>query len=320
MSEARVPNFIDADRLVGITEFLCRRVRGQEESLRVVGEAVQRAEMGMAPVGRPMASFLFLGPTGVGKTETALALSEFLYGTEKALKRFDMAEYQTKSAVEQLIGDRSSAGLMGHAVDDLMARNGGGILLFDEIEKADKDLSTVFLSALDAGHITMATGESKRMDHFYFIFTSNLGSAEAIRMQRLPQKTIERRVLDAAQKWFRPELFARFQERLVFNRLSFDIQREIADGLLARKVRELRASYGMTLRYTPDVVSALMDIGYTKLLGARPMRGAVEREIGNAVTKYILSGGNSSGAVLIAFDPSNGFTANRDEEHLKVFN
>lgn len=296
----RVANLVDMDRLGDLGTYLKARVRGQDDVLDVVAKAVQRAESGFAPVGRPMASFLFLGPTGVGKTESALSLSEFLYGDEDHLKRFDMAEYQSREAIIQLLGDprTGTSGLMGLALKDEALGADGGILLFDEIEKADSGLSTVFLSALDAGHITTADGTTHRLDHLYLIFTSNLGSADAIRMQRLPQETISRRVLEAATKFFRPELLARFQEKLVFNRLSYEVQREIALGLLNKQQAYVLAVHGAMLRWDEEVVTYLMDRGFTKQLGARPMRAAIEREVGDVLTRLLMSGEMLAGALL----------------------
>ncbi len=290
----RIPNMMDADRLIGLYDFLSSRVRGQDRALRIIANAVQRAELGLASPDRPMASFLCLGPTGVGKTETILALSEFLYGTASAVARFDMAEYQDRNAIVRLLGDREEQGILGREID---RRPEGGILLFDEIEKADQGLSTVFLSVLDAGRVTMGTGETKGVTSFYVAFTSNLGSADAIKMQRLPQTTVERRVLAAATDYFRPELLARFQEKLVFNRLSYEVQEEVAEGMLTRALAGIKRSHGLRISFDRKVIVALMSMGYTKELGARPMRSTVEREVGDAVRRYILSNGDPSAAV-----------------------
>lgn len=305
----RIPNHLDAERLGGLYHFLTARVRGQEGALREISSAVQRAELGLASPDRPKASFLLLGPTGVGKTETVLAMSEFLYGATNAVARFDMAEYQDKKGIERLLGDRDRQGLLGDEIDKRVEE--GGILLFDEIEKADRDLSTVFLGLLDAARITMATGETKNVANFYIAFTSNLGSAEAIKMQRLPQTTIERRVLLAASDHFRPELLARFENRLVFSRLSYEIQKEIAEGMLRSKLKAIEGMYGLRFSYDESVVVALMAIGYTKELGARPMRNAVERQVGDAVRRYLLSGGDPSGAVEL-FVRDGGFELRTD--------
>lgn len=261
-------------------------------ALRRVAGAVQRAEVGLAKSGRPKASFLLLGPTGVGKTETALALSQFLFGSEEHMVRFDMAEYQEADASSKMLGaNKETQGLLGDALDK---HPDGGIILFDEIEKAHKDMTTIFLSALDAARITMSTGRTRDLSLWYLIFTSNLGSGDAIKMDNVPYATLERYVINVATDYFRPELFARFQEKIVYNRLPLEIQKDIATRLIIKEIQHIQDvlrkrfnSSSLSVLYEPALVAFLVRKGYNRLLGARPMRDTIERLMGDAVVGWL---------------------------------
>lgn len=289
--------------LAELLPYLSSRIRGQAQALKEVAEAVARAEMGYAPPGRPKSSILMLGPTGVGKTESILSVARFLYGTEAATRihRFDMAEFQVQESLGLLLGSSlSEEGVLGRALDAINAA-GGGILLFDEIEKAHRDLAKVFLGMMDAARVRMANGVEKDCSRAYLFFTSNLGSHDAIRMENLPYTTIRRRVQHAAQSYFSPELYARFSALVVFNRLSLEVQMEIAEDMIRAELGRLEAIEGRQLRITEDVSRFLRRVGYDRYLGARPMRKAVETHLANALVSLKLAesgAGQLEGSVI----------------------
>lgn len=278
--------------LTELSQFLNQRIKGQDFAASRVTSAVQRAELGLRKPNRPKAVFLFLGPTGVGKTETTLNLARFLYGTADAVARFDMAEYGNDDSIQRLLGDsRDRQGLLGEAID---ARPEGGILLLDEIEKAHQRVSKVFLAATDAARVTMSTGETKDLSNWYIVFTSNLGSADAVKMEGVPYSMLERTVMQAATAFFAPETIARFQHKIVFNSLTYDIQRSVAADLIDRETeliaRTAAVRYGVPIgvTYAKEVVTFLVRKGYTREMGARHMRDAIESHLGDPVAQWML--------------------------------
>src|SRR5438874_9065424 len=224
------------ERLRQLQSHLSDRIRGQNHVIPRVVSALHRGELGLTTPNRPRGSFLFLGPTGVGKTELSLAFTDYLLGKDK-LFRFDMSEYQTQESLGVLLGGRiGEIGLLGMVV----AKSVTGTLLFDEIEKAHPRVLDVFLQILDAARVTMASGETLDLSGFYIVFTSNIAAAEIINLQHSSFATMERHVLAKAQQTLRPELYARITEKLVFNRLSYDVQMEIARLHIARELSFLR--------------------------------------------------------------------------------
>jgi ATP-dependent Clp protease ATP-binding subunit ClpB len=248
-----------------------------------VVSALHRGELGLTTLNRPRGSFLFLGPTGVGKTELSLAFTDYLLGKDK-LFRFDMSEYQTQESLGVLLGGRvGETGLLGMMV----AKSVTGTLLFDEIEKSHPRVLDVFLQMLDAARVTMASGETLDLSGFYIVFTSNIAAAEIINLQHSSFATMERHVLAKAQRTLRPELYARITEKLVFNRLSYDVQMEIARLHIARELSFLRDK-GFDLTLGHSVVSFLMQRGFHPRLGARPLRDH-RKHLRGAVADALLS-------------------------------
>jgi ATP-dependent Clp protease ATP-binding subunit ClpB len=287
-------------RLHGLETFLRQRIRGQNQVVPRVVSILQRGELGLTKPTRPRGSFLFLGPTGVGKTEITLAFTEFLFGKEK-LSRFDMSEYQTQESLGLLLGAKlGERGTLGMAYD----RSSVGTLLFDEIEKAHPRVLDVFLQILDAARVTMASGDTLDFSRFYIVLTSNIGAAEILHIQHSTHATMERHVLTRAQQSLRPEMFARITEKLVFNRLSYDDQLEIANLLLENELEFLN-SRGFALTPNKSVLPFLVQRGFHPKLGARPMRDAIEKLIGDAVSTDLLTGGDANG--LLAVDGNGGF-------------
>ena len=250
--------------------------------------------MGLTKRSRPRGSFLFLGPTGVGKTQVTIAFTEFLMSPDH-LFRFDMSEYQTPESIGVLLGGKlGERGTLALARD----RHDHGTLLCDEIEKAHPRVLDIFLQILDAARVTMANGETLDLSGFYIVFTSNIAAAEILELQHSTFATMERHVLTRAQQTMRPELYARISEKLVFNKLTYDVQLEIARVLLAQEVEFLRAG-GHNIEPSEAVLSFLVRRGFHPRLGARPMRDMVEKSIGDAVANELLTGGTGSGKLTV---------------------
>ena len=283
------PLQISKDRLEHLRHLeahLCEQILGQDHVISRVVSVLHRGELGLSTPGRPRGSFLFLGPTGVGKTELALAFTRYLFGNEK-LFRFDMSEYQTQESLGLLLGGKlGEIGLLGLAV----AKSSTGTLLFDEIEKAHPRVLDVFLQILDAARVTMANGETLDLSGFYIVFTSNLGGADILNLQHSSFATMERHVLARAQQSLRPELFARITEKLVFDRLSYDVQLDIAKLHIDRELAFLRGK-GFNLTAGESVMSFLMQRGFHPRLGARPLRDAIEKHLRGAIAEATLAEG-----------------------------
>ena len=247
-------------------------IKGQDHVLPRICSVLQRGELNLAHPHRPKGSFLLVGPTGVGKTEITIAFTEYLCGIDH-LHRFDMSEFQNQSSVGLLLGNSSSdSGMLGRALD----KHTRGTLLFDEMEKAHPLVLDLFLQILDAGRITLANGETRNLNNYYIVFTSNIGAGEAMRMESSAFATIERTVLRRVDQVLRPELVARINEKLVFNRLPYTIQREICELMIGREVERLNG-LGHDLAVEAATVETLVREGFHRTLGARPMRNTVDR-------------------------------------------
>ena len=281
-------------RLRSLTQILHTEIRGQNQVLPRVVSVVQRGEFGLTKPGRPRGSFLLLGPTGVGKTETVVVLTRQIFGAEK-LFRFDMSEFQTQESLGLLLGREAGRdGLSGRPCANAPAE---GSLLFDEAEKAHPRVLDIMLQLLDAARITVATGQTLDFSGFYVWLTSNIGSAELMSLQHSNDATLERHVLSRAQQALRPEIFARITEKLVFNRLSYEHQLEIAEKFLSREV-EFLTSRGHKLELDKSVLPFLVRKGFHPKLGARPMRDATEKLVGDAVAGALLANGSAEGCLM----------------------
>jgi ATP-dependent Clp protease ATP-binding subunit ClpB len=259
-------------------------IKGQDHVLPRICSVLQRGELNLAHPQRPKGSFLFVGPTGVGKTEITLAFTEYLCGSDH-LHRFDMSEFQNQSSVGLLLGSSTTdTGMLGRALD----KNSRGTLLFDEMEKAHPLVLDLFLQILDAGRITLANGETRDLNNYYIVFTSNIGAGEAMRMESSAFATIERTVLRRVDQVLRPELVARINEKLVFNRLPYAIQREICELMIGREVDRLNG-LGHALVIEAATVENLVREGFHRTLGARPMRNTVDRFLQELVSKTALA-------------------------------
>jgi ATP-dependent Clp protease ATP-binding subunit ClpB len=283
------------ERLQQLDQVLRVEIRGQSQVLPRIISTVKRGELNLTKPGRPRGSFLLLGPTGVGKTETVVVLTRQIFGAEK-LFRFDMSEFQTQESLGLLLGARlGETGYLGA----MRERAAEGSILFDEAEKAHPRVLDILLQLLDAARITVATGQTLDFSGFYIWMTSNIGSAELMGLQHSNDATLERHVLSRAQQALRPEIFARINEKLVFNRLSYEHQLEIAEKFLSREV-EFLASRGYKLELEKSVLPFLVRKGFHPKLGARPMRDATEKLLGDALTECLLAGQIVGGSLCVS--------------------
>ncbi len=284
----------DLEKLRGLPAHLHREIKGQEHVLDRVCSVLTRGELGMAHPRRPKGSFLFVGPTGVGKTELTNVFTSYL-GDGAAPIRFDMSEYQLQKSVDKLIGEnKHDSGLLGRALGHAKQ----GTLLFDEIEKAHSLVLDLFLQILEDARITLATGETLDLRAFYVVFTSNIGSSEAMRMESAPFASIERTVLARVNQTLRPELVGRVTDKVVFARLNYATQRAICEAMIASEQARLR-TLGHEIEVGSDAVEFLVRQGYHRTLGARPMRATVERFLQDAVAESVLLHGKACGCLTV---------------------
>ncbi|MFF0016489.1 ATP-dependent Clp protease ATP-binding subunit [Streptomyces sp. NPDC005374] len=288
----------EKDRLLGLADHLHERVVGQEEAVRVVSDAVLRSRAGLASPDRPIGSFLFLGPTGVGKTELARALAESLFGSEDRMVRLDMSEYQERHTVSRLVG--APPGYVGHEeagqLTEAVRRHPYSLLLLDEVEKAHPDVFNILLQVLDDGRLTDAQGRTVDFTNTVIVMTSNLGS-DAITRRGAgigfgPQSDEEARreqILRPLREHFRPEFLNRIDEIVVFRQLTGEQLRDITKLLLERTRRLLHAQ-GVTVDFTDSAIDWLAERGYQPEYGARPLRRTIQREVDNQLSRLLLDG------------------------------
>ncbi len=284
----------EIERLRGLEAHLRARIRGQDHAIPRIAAAFCRGALGLASPDRPRGSLLFVGPTGTGKTETAACATEFVFGAGH-LVPFDMSEYQDQAAINKLLGaGRDDPGLLGRALE----MSPGGTFLFDELEKAHPLVLDLFLQILWEGRITVATGRQFRLTDYFVVFTSNVGSIEAMRMERLSFASVEQAVLRRVEQSLRPELVGRIDERIVFGRLSPDVQREICELEVARETARLRG-LGYDLEISREAMEFLAREGYDPHHGARPMRRTAERFLQQAVMRSLFAYGCVRGRVVV---------------------
>jgi ATP-dependent Clp protease ATP-binding subunit ClpB len=303
----------EVHKLLHLEQQLHRRVVGQDEAVQVVAEAVRRSRSGLSDPRRPIGSFLFLGPTGVGKTELARALAETLFDDERALIRLDMSEYQEKHTVARLIG--APPGYVGFdeggQLTEAIRRRPYAVILFDEIEKAHPDVFNVLLQVLDDGRLTDGQGRTVDFRNTLLIMTSNLGS-ERIRAftddtSSGQYELMKRAVLDEARKAFRPEFLNRVDEIVVFHVLKSEQLRRIVDIQLEQLRRRLEARH-ITLDLTPALIEHIARIGYEPDYGARPLKRAIQKELETPLAKALLEGRVRDGQHVIADAGADGTT------------
>lgn len=318
----------EAERLLHMEERLHQRVIGQDHAIRVVADAIRRGRAGMKDPRRPLGNFIFLGPTGVGKTELARALAHFLFDDESNMVRVDMSEYMEKHTVSRLIG--APPGYVGYdeggQLTEAVRRRPFRVVLFDEIEKAHQDVFNILLQILEDGRLTDGHGRTVDFSNTVVIMTSNLGTAELGRQAvgfRTGQDTESGReklrasVEDALKRAFRPEFLNRIDEIVIFDPLTQEQIEQIV-GLMMGEVSKRLAERGVTAELTPAARQWLAKEGFDPTFGARPLRRAMQRHVENPLSRAILAGEFPEGSHVLVDASPEGLTFRKAEEKVEV--
>ncbi|MBI3320590.1 MAG: AAA family ATPase, partial [Candidatus Omnitrophica bacterium] len=287
----------EREKLVHMEARIQQRVIGQQEAVAAVSNAIRRARAGLADPNRPLGSFLFLGPTGVGKTELARALAEFLFDDENLLVRIDMSEYMEQHTVSRLIG--APPGYVGYEeggqLTEAVRRKPYCVILFDEIEKAHQDVLNALLQLLDDGRLTDGQGRVVSFKNTVVIMTSNIGSHLLSDQWSVISEQQKEQILETVRKTLRPEFLNRIDDVVLFNRLSDEDLARIVELQVARAQARL-ADRRVTLRVTPKAKAFLSKVGYDPVYGARPLKRAVQKYVIDPLAKRLIDGSLSSGA------------------------
>ncbi len=292
----------ESERLKKLESILHERVVGQDEAVTAVAKAIRRGRVGLKDPRRPIGSFLFLGPTGVGKTELCKALAEAMFGTESALIRVDMSEYMEKHSVSKMIG--SPPGYVGYdeggQLSEKVRRNPYSVILFDEIEKAHPDVFNILLQVLDDGHVTDAQGRKIDFKNTILIMTSNAGAENIISPKRLGFTSVDDeqenyrfmkdRVMEEVKRIFKPEFINRIDEVMVFHPLNKENMKEIVSIMLKTINRRTKQQMGITLHVSEESREYLIDKGYDAKYGARPLRRTIQSMVEDKLAEEILDG------------------------------
>lgn len=290
----------ESDKLKNLEKILHRRVIGQDEAVIAVSKAIRRGRVGLKDPKRPIGSFLFLGPTGVGKTELSKALAEAMFGTENALIRVDMSEYMEKHSISKLVG--SPPGYVGFEeggqLSEKVRRNPYSVILFDEIEKAHPDVFNILLQVLDDGHITDSQGRKINFKNTVLIMTSNAGAQRIIEPKLLgfstntdefaDYKHMKNQVMEEVRQMFKPEFLNRIDETIVFHQLNKENMKEIIEILLKEINKRTQEQMNLTLEVSDDAKSFLIDKGYDKKYGARPLKRIIQNMLEDKLAEEIL--------------------------------
>ena len=285
------------ERLNTLGDYLRANILGQEQALESITGLLRRSFCECRFPETPVASMLFLGPTGTGKTASALLFTEHLFGSKEKLVRLDMSEYMNPTSMNILVGSTvGERGLFGHYYD---RSRRSGTLLFDEIEKADKRVLDMFLQILSAGRFTLANGETLDLTNYVVVATSNIGSRMLMESRSTDRETLVRRTEREATMQMRPETLARFDLRCVFTKLSYTVQSEIA-ALHVKIVKDILNAHGHEIDCDPGVIECVQREGYDEHFGARPMRQAAMRILGAIVSdEMLLNGGRPVSGVVV---------------------
>ena len=311
-------------KLMRMEEELHKRVIGQHPAIEVVSKAIRRSRAGLKDPKRPTGSFIFLGPSGVGKTELARTLAEFLFGDEETMIRIDMSEYMEKHAVSRLVG--SPPGYIGYdeggQLTEAVRRKPYSVLLLDEIEKAHPDVFNILLQILEDGRLTDAQGRTVDFRHCIVIMTSNIGASEIAREFNIGFSTSEgetgisyddmkNRIMGELKRVFRPEFMNRIDEVIVFHKLSKEEIKEIVELLLTR-IRQSMAERELQLELTEEAKDLLVEKGWDPTMGARPLRRAIQRYIEDPLADFVLRAQVPSGSTVMV--DTTGTDGTKDSE------
>jgi ATP-dependent Clp protease ATP-binding subunit ClpB len=299
----------ERNKLLRMEEHLKKRVVGQDEAVTAIAEAVRRSRAGLGEESRPIGSFLFLGPTGVGKTELCKALAEFMFDTEDAMVRIDMSEFMEQHAVARLIG--SPPGYVGYEeggrLTEAVRRRPYSVILFDEMEKAHEDVANILLQVLDDGRLTDGHGRTVDFRNTVIVMTSNLGSAEVLNLSEnvASEDVIKETVLGILRTSMRPELLNRIDETVVFHQLTKKVLRGIVEIQLGHLKTRL-ADRGISLSISTTATDLICEEGFDPQFGARPVKRVIQRVLENPIANGILSGDYDAGdTILVNVDTEN---------------
>ncbi|SHO50606.1 ATP-dependent Clp protease ATP-binding subunit [Anaerocolumna xylanovorans] len=301
----------ESERLRNLEKILHERVIGQEDAVSAVSKAIRRGRVGLKDPSRPIGSFLFLGPTGVGKTELSKALAEAMFGSENSMIRVDMSEYMEKHSVSKLIG--SPPGYVGYdeggQLSEKVRQNPYSVVLFDEVEKAHPDVFNILLQVLDDGHITDAQGRKVSFKNTIIIMTSNAGAQNIIAPKRLgfasvsdekeDYKKMKEGVLDEVKRIFKPEFINRIDEIIVFHSLTKDDIKSIVGIMLSSITKRAKQQMNITLEINEDITQHIAEKGFDRNYGARPLRRSIQTNIEDKLAEEILDGNIKSGDTAI---------------------
>ena len=308
----------ESERLRRLESILHERVVGQEEAVTAVAKAIRRGRVGLKDPKRPIGSFLFLGPTGVGKTELCKALAEAMFGAESALIRVDMSEYMEKHSVSKMIG--SPPGYVGYEeggqLSEKVRRNPYSVILFDEIEKAHPDVFNILLQVLDDGHITDAQGRKIDFKNTILIMTSNAGAENIISPKRLGfasaeddkerYKFMKERVMEEVKRLFKPEFLNRIDEIMVFHPLNRDHMKQIVEIMLNTIIKRTVSQMNISLTVSEEAKAFLVEKGYDEKYGARPLRRTIQSQLEDKLAEEILDGTVKAGDQVEAVKDGDG--------------
>ena len=287
----------ERDKLMKMEEILHQRIVGQDEAVKVISNAVRRARAGLSEPGRPDGSFLFMGPTGVGKTELTKALADFLFDTDKAIIRMDMSEFMEKHSVARIIG--APPGYIGYeqggVLTEAVRRKPYSIILLDEIEKAHPDVFNILLQVLDDGRLTDGQGRTVDFNNTVIVMTSNLGSNL---IQENPEKDIKNQLTGLLNRHFRPEFINRIDEIVIFNNLEKSQIKSIAK-LQIEQLQSRLSEIGLSIKVNDDIINQIVENGYDPVYGARPIKRTILKMLENPLSQKILSGEFESGDTVL---------------------
>ena len=304
----------ERQKLLQLEGHLHQRVVGQTEAVEAVAAAIRRARAGMKDPGRPIGSFMFMGPTGVGKTELARALAQFLFDSDDALIRLDMSEYMEKHSVSRLVG--APPGYVGYEeggqLSETVRRRPYSVVLLDEVEKAHPDVFNILLQVLDDGRITDSQGRTVDFRNTIIVMTSNIGSEHILNVAGDDSKYEEmrKRVTDALQKHFRPEFVNRVDDIIIFHTLNRDELRQIV-VIQLKRIERLLADQKIKFELSPAALTYLVDVGYDPVYGARPLKRAIQRYLENAIATKLLENTFVEGDTILIDCVDNTLTFNK---------